>query len=577
MLSATAMNGTSILINIVGSVALLLWGVRMVRTGVIRAFGAQFRRALGACTRNRLAAFGSGVAVTTVLQSSTATALMLSSFATRNLIALPVALAAMLGADVGSTLAAQVFSFNLGWLSPAAITVGVVAFMAGRDEGTKGLGRAVIGFGLMLLALGLLAAAAAPLRASSTFAMVLGALGGEPLLAVLVAALATWLAHSSLSIVLLVMSLAASGAVPLPLALALVLGANLGGAAVPLVMQSAAPAAARRIPLGNLAMRAVGIMLALPVLAYVLPWLMLVDPMPARAVINFHTAFNLALAALFLPFLGLVARLNLKVMPDAPAVEDPGRPRYLDPDCIDSPSEALACAARETLNLGDQVARMLRLTMEALERNDPKLVRQIEQADNAVDKLYESIKLYLIQSSRTEKSLEDSRRSVDILTFTTNLEHIGDIIDKNLMELATKRAKGRLRFSDQGWAEISALHQHVLGNLQLALTVFVSDDPVVARRLLAEKVEVRRLEREAYEGHLERLKAGMVESIETSALHLDVLRDLKRIHSHIVAVAYPILERTGELASSRLLAAPADGHRARAMDEPDARPAADPS
>jgi phosphate:Na+ symporter len=172
--------------------------------------------------------------------------------------------------------------------------------------------------------------------------------------------------------------------------------------------------------------------------------------------------------------------------------------------------------------------------------------------------LHEQIKLYVTELTRESLDESESRRCTDIITFTTNLEHIGDIIDKNLMELAQKRARGRLRFSDQGWSEISLLHQRVLGNLQLGLTVFVSEDPAIARRLLAEKVEIRRLEREAADGHLERLKAGLVESIETSALHLDVLRDLKRIHSHIVAVAYPILERTGELAQTRLVTAGGD-------------------
>jgi len=312
--------------------------------------------------------------------------------------------------------------------------------------------------------------------------------------------------------------------------------------------------------------------LALPALAYVLPWLTLVDPTPARAVINFHTAFNLALAAVFLPFLGLVAKLGARIFPDSPAVDDPGQPRYLDPDCIDSPSEALACAARETLNLGDRVTQMLRQTMEALERNDPKLVRQVEQADNAVDSLHEAIKLYLIEVSRAEKSLEDSRRSVDILTFTTNLEHIGDIIDKNLMELAAKKIRNRYVFSAEGLAELKRFHARVLDNLQLAFNVFMSRDKTLARRLLAEKQGMREAELAASESHFNRLRQGRAESIETSSIHLDVIRDLKRINGHLTSVAYPILEAAGELHQSRLREEEAEKQAAAPLDSAE-RPA----
>jgi phosphate:Na+ symporter len=549
------MDGLHLLVELVGAVALLLWGVRMVRTGMTRAFGALLRRALAVCARSRLTSFGAGLFVTGLLQSSTATALLLSSFAGRGLIALPAALAVMLGADVGSTVAAQVFSFDLGFVSPALLAAGVFAFLGTSSDRLRHMARILIGLGLILLALKLLAVSAAPLKESRAFMAVVGGLHGEAVIALLVAAIATWLAHSSLSIILLVMSFAAAGLVPVPTALAMVLGANVGGAVAPFLDQAGQAAAVRRVPLGNAAMRALSAAIALPLLPLAQAWLTPLDADPARLVINFHTAFNVAAALAFLPLTGAVAALCARLLPDAPTAEDAGRPRYLDPHALDAPGEALACAMRETLHLGDRIESMLRQSIEAFARSDARLVREVEQADNAVDRLYEAIKLYLIAASRAELSMEESRRSAEILTFVTNLEHVGDIIDKNLMELAAKKIRNRSTFSPEGMEELRAFHRLVLDNLSLAFNVFATRDLVLARRLMSGKTALREAEQQAADSHFARLREGRPESIETSSIHMDIVRDLKRINGHLTSVAYPILEAAGELADTRLRSA----------------------
>jgi phosphate:Na+ symporter len=273
---------------------------------------------------------------------------------------------------------------------------------------------------------------------------------------------------------------------------------------------------------------------------------------PGRLVVNFHMAFNVALAVLCLPFVGAISALTERLLPDAPQPADAGQPRHLDPNVIDAPTEALACAMRETLNLGDRVADMLRQALIVLERSDPKLMRDVEKADDAVDALHEAIKLYLVKVSREEMTSEESRRYVETLTFTTNLEHIGDIIDKNLMELAAKKIKNRYEFSREGLEEIRNLHGRVMDNMRLAFNVFATRDAALARRLLAEKAAMRSAELAAADSHFARLREARPESIETSSIHLDVIRDLKRINSHLTSVAYPILEVTGELQESRL-------------------------
>ena len=532
--------------------ALLLWGLRMVRTGVARGFGARLRQVLGRSIQNRFAAFLAGLGVTAVLQSSTATALIASSFSARGFMETATAFAVMLGADVGTTLVAQALSFPIGWLGSLALLAGVILFLTGKVTIWRDVGRIGVGLGLMLLALRLIVATSAVLRDSLALHEILGLVANDVLLAILFGGALTWLAHSSLATVLLVMSLAAAGVVEPRGALLLVLGANLGGAMPAVIASLNEGPEARRVTFGNAVFKAVGVAIAVPLLPLIQPWLAALDPDPARLAVNFHTAFNLGVAAIFICLTDVAASIATRVLPPASHDADPLRPRYLDRQSMETPSVALAAAARETLHMGDIIEEMLRKSMTALLTDDRKLVAEVAHMDDAVDRLHEAIKLYVTELTRESLDAPEGRRATDILSFTTNLEHIGDIIDKNLMELASKKIKNRRRFSDQGARELEALHRRVSESLRLALGIFISGDVKIARQLLDEKVRVRDAERAAAESHLARLREGLIESIDSSSLHLDVLRDLKRIHSHICAVAYPILEATGELRPSRL-------------------------
>jgi phosphate:Na+ symporter len=543
---------TEILIQLLGAVALLLWGTRMVRTGILRVFGADLRHLLRVSLRNRFAAFLAGIGVTCVLQSSTATGLLMAAFAGRGVVETAPALAVMLGADFGSTLVAQVLSFNLHWLAPVLILAGVITHSSAERSSYHGLGRVAIGLGLMLLALRLILLASAPMREAAILQELFGALAPEALILILIAGLLTWLAHSSLAIVLLIMSLASVGVLPLTSACALVLGANLGAAMPAITATFADKPAARRVALGNLIFRLTGCVVALPFVAMIVPWLQQLEPAPGRVVVNFHTAFNLALGVAFILLTDVVARLCARLLPELPVEADPERPRHLDRTTLDSPSLALACAAREALRMGDLIETMLRDSFDVFRSNDRQNLVALQRMEHSVDKLHEAIKLFVTDVSREPLNPGESRRSAEILALTTNLEHIGDIIDKSLLELADKKTRLQLRFSAEGWTEIEALHAHVLDNLRMALGVFVSGDVAIARKLIDEKVAVRDAERQAAENHLARLRAGRPESIDSSALHLDILRDLKRIHSHICAVAYPLLDEAGQLYRSRL-------------------------
>jgi phosphate:Na+ symporter len=557
--------GSLILLDLVGGVALLLWGLHMVHSGIVRAFGSDLRRFLGKALRNRFRAFLAGLSVTTLWQSSTATGLMTASLATDGSVKLAPALAIMLGANVGTTLIVQLLSFNVSAAAPVLFLIGVTAFKRGGQTRTRDLGRVAIGVGLMVLSLHILLDTLAPAENAPAVRTLLGSMTTEPLLCLLMAAALTWVAHSSVTVVLLVMSLAYSQFIAPEAALALILGANLGSAINPLLEGSRADnPASRRLPLGNFLNRAVGCLLVLPFLQPIAAALARIEPNPSRMAADFHTAFNVALAAVFIVPLNGLAALLTRYLPERSKPGDPSTPLYLDETALATASVALACAARETLHIGDIIETMLRQTMSAFTTNDRKLVDEICRLDDAVDRLDEAVKLYITKLTRESLGERDGLRAMEIISFSINLEHVGDIIDKNLMELASKKIKRQLAFSEEGAAELAAFHQEVCDNLKLAFGVFMTGDLGSARQLVTEKATLRATEFAAAENHLARLREGRSESIESSSLHLDILRDLKRIHSHICSVAYPVLERAGELQPSRLKAADAESASATA-------------
>ncbi|MFO1146715.1 MAG: Na/Pi cotransporter family protein [Rhodospirillales bacterium] len=546
------MNATITLVDMAGWVALLLWGLHMVQSGIQRAFGPSLRRALGMALGNRIKAFVAGLGVTAVLQSSTATALMATSFTAGGLVEMVPALAVVLGANVGTTLIVQLLSFDVARAAPVLVLVGVVMFRRSGSTRIRDLGRVGIGLGLMLLALHELLVVIAPYESAPAVRLLLGAVTTEPLIAMLFAAALAWAAHSSVAIVLLAMSFVAQGVVPLPAGLALVLGANLGTAINPLLESSGTDPAARRLPLGNLLNRLVCCAAALAVLGAIAPLLSRLEADPARAVADFHTAFNLLSAALFLPVLGPWSRLLRRLLPSRIKPADPSRPVYLDASALETPPVALAGAAREALRMVDVLDTMLEGARDALVRGDRRRIGETRRTDDILDRLNAAITAYLTRFDPDELDSEDNRRLTAILSFTTNLEHAGDVVEKNLMALAGKRLKRGLAFPGEAVAEICSMVERLETNLRTAAAVFMTGDARAARRLAEEKEFFRALEGNVTEAHFARVRNGGPEGIETGAMHLDVIRELRRINGHLVNAAYPILEERGELLPSRL-------------------------
>jgi phosphate:Na+ symporter len=540
------------LLNLLAAIALLVWGTHLVRTGILRVFGANLRHVLSRSINNRFNAALSGIGVTALVQSSTATALIVSSFVGQGLIALPLALAVMLGADIGTSLMAVVFSFDLSWLSPLFIFVGVVLFVSRQQTAVGRVGRVLIGLGLMLLALRLVSQSTEVLTQSPIVKALLDSIRSDLLLEITVGAVLAVVAYSSLAIVLLTATLAASGVVPLELAMGLVLGANLGSGLLAVLTTAKSAIEVRQVPMGNLVFKALGVLIAAPFAGL---WLRNVKPYvvdSATLVVLFHLCFNIAVALVFIGVTQVVARWVEKWLPKPDKSLVAGRPHHLDPSALATPSLAISCAAREALHQADIVETMMVGMLKVIKENDLRLAEELRKLDDSVDELYSAIKYYLTKISREALAEEESRRWTDIISFTINMEQVGDIIERILIDIEDKKINKGRSFSDAGMAEICELHARLIDNLRLGMSVFLNGSVRDAQKLLEEKARFRDLERAYAATHLTRLTGNTVQSIETSSLHIDLISDLKRINSHICSIAYPILDSAGALAPNRL-------------------------
>lgn len=543
-----------LLLHLGAAVMLLLWAVRLVRTGVERAYGAELRDAMRRARRGSAFMAGAGAAMAIVLQSATAVAMLAVGFAASGILSTGMGIAALLGADLGSALVVKILSFDLSELVPLLLLIGATLFLKFESRTPRQLGRIILGLGFILLSLRMLGEATAPLRESAVAPQVVSYLQGDPLSAFIAAAVLALVLHSSVATLLLLASLASTGLLPVEAGLPMVLGANLGGGIIAVWLTRSAELMARRIPFGNLLFRGVAAVAALGLLQILPLSVSALGASPTVQLVNFHVAFNLALVILALPLTGAMGRLTVQLLPEPtePVADGTAYRSALDRSVVSRPALALASAQRELLHMGETLEVMLRPVMDVMETGDLAQIARLRALDDDINRRHTEIKLFIAEVNRGQLSDSEARRGLELASLASDFEAMGDIIAKNLLAHAREKAERRLKFSADGWRELITLHDRVLANMQMAMNVHISGDLESARQLAGEKAVLRKLERESQDKHLERLKSGQPESIETSDMHLEIVRALKEINSLAAKVAYPILKESGHLLDSRL-------------------------
>ncbi|WLH73986.1 Na/Pi cotransporter family protein [Pseudomonas fluorescens] len=539
------------LLNLLSAVTLLIWGTHIVRTGILRVYGSNLRQVIGQNMSKRWLAFVAGILVTAMVQSSNATAMLVTSFVGQGLMGLTPALATMLGADVGTALMARVLTFDLSWLSPLLIFLGVIFFLSRKQTRAGQMGRVGIGLGLIILALQLIVEAAGPITHAQGVKVIFASLTGDILLDALVGALFAMISYSSLAAVLLTATLAGAGVIGLHVAIGLVIGANIGSGVLAFLSTSMQNAAGRQVALGSLLYKLIGLLLIIPVLDPLVRWMDGLDFSAQGMVITFHLLYNTIRCLILLPSISPMARLCAWLLPEQAEVNGKAKPRHLDLASLATPSLALANAARETLRLGDLIDNMLTAMLEVLRGKQTAITQEMRSLSDDVEALYSAIKLYLAQMPREDLSEQDSRRWAEIIELSINLKLAGDLIERMLRKVQQQKTSQRRQFSEVGLEELAGLHTQLIANLRLGLSVFLSADPESARQLLREKRRFRAQERRLAHAHVSRLQRKIVQSLETSSLHLELIADMKRLNSLFCSSAYVVLETsdTGALSA----------------------------
>jgi len=536
------MHDNLIIMSLFGGVLLLLYGVKLAGDGLKDWAGARIKTVLETMTRNRFAGLFTGIVVTFLLQSSSATTVTMVSLIDSGLISFAQTLAVILGADIGTTITVQLISFKIYEFSLFFCGLGLFIMFISKDQSRRSLGQGVLGFGLIFLSIKLMSEVIAPLKDNDLFMEIIRVSGDSPLTGIIAATALTALIQSSAATIGIAITLSLNNLIDIRSALPIILGANIGTCATALISSAKSGVGAKRAAFANLLFKLIGVALVLPLLGPFERLALLTADDVTRQIANAHTIFNVGLALLLLPFTVIIGRQIEKWLPDKQGEEETFMPKYLNPNMLNTPSLALAQATRETIRMAEIVQDMLKLSLPAIMKCDRELIERVENMDDNVDLLDRAIRMYLIQLGKEHFSPEEAKRQMEILTVVSNLEAIGDVIDKNLLELARKKAKKGLQFSAKGGVEIEDLHSRVLENLETAMSAFTTSNQALAEKAYRNKTRIRELEREYNRRHIERLESGLAESIETSSIHLDVLTNLKRINTHVTNISYPLVE-----------------------------------
>jgi phosphate:Na+ symporter len=528
--------------NFLGGIALMLLGIHDLRVGSDRAFGAKLRRWLQIATKGNVRAMATGFLVAGLLPSSTGVSLLAEEAINAGYVTLANVLALMLGANIGFTVTVQLLAFKFYIYYAIFIAAGIPFYLFSQRQNVRGTGQMLVGVGFLLLSIAVLTDAVVPWKNSAEIRHAIELLENHPWWLVAFATGLGVVLQSPTAVIGIAIALCVQHVLTTVAALAMVVGANVGVAVTGLIA-GYARTETRRMAIGNLLFKLVGAAVCTPFLPWFIDVLKPISPSgDTQLIANAHTLFNVALMLVFLPTVSVSARLLERFVPERAAPTDEFGPRYLDQSALASPALALAQAAREILHLADIVRGMLQDVYRCFHQSDETQCDAVQRRDDKVDALNNAIKTYITRISERALSPEESGREIALLTFATELENIGDIIDKNLADLARKKITLHVDFSKEGAVELDGFFQKVIEDFDVAISAFTSQDKALADQLIQRKHQINELERDLRDRHFHRLQEGLQESFETSAIHLDVLTNLKAINSHLTSVAYPILQ-----------------------------------
>ena len=530
------------MLGLVGGLVIFLFGIKFGGRGLQKAAGKRLRDAVCKLTGNRLMGLITGVIVTVIIQSSSATTAMMVSFANAGIIVLHQSLGVILGADIGTTLTVQLIAFRIFDYALLIVAFGFVLFI-GRAQRYSRLGQIIMGFGLLFFGMSIMSGSVEPVKDHPAFLSFMLGVQRHPLLAIVLSAVFTAIIQGSAATIGLILTFAFQGVIDLGTAIPLVLGANIGTCATALLASLGSTAEGRRIAWAHTFFKVVGVIVLLPFLDQFTGLIAATGPSITRQIANAHSLFNVGAALVFIPFVRPWARLFRFLVKEDEAPVVTFKPVYLDQRVLDTPSLALGQATRETLRMADITYDVFSRSIDVFLKDDEALRERLIEDDDKIDTLEEAITPYLTAISQKEMSDEEAERAVSLLFIVKNLELIGDIVSKSLMDLGLKKIAVSPRFSNDALERIGEYHREIEKTFQMAIDSFASLDRKLADEVVERKSRMNVLERELHKEHLSLLRGSKDEVIETSTIFLDVISDLKRVNSYASGIAYAVLGR----------------------------------
>jgi phosphate:Na+ symporter len=524
----------NIALNMVGGMGLLLYGMYIMSEGLQKIAGKKLRTILSTLTQNRLVGLLVGAVVTIIFQSSTATTVILVGLTSASIISLRQTLSVILGSDIGTTITAQLIALKVTEIALPIVGIGATIIFFCKREKYKRIGQVLIGFGLLFLGLKIMSDTMYPLRDDPYFKDMLMEMSDRPLLAIILAAIFTFLVHSSAATIGIIMVLAMQGLVPTVSAIYLLFGANIGTSFTAVLSSLGSTREAQRVATAHFMFKLAGVLVFLPFVGPFADFVKWLAPnSPGFQVANIHTIFNVGIALMFLPFTSQFAKLLEFIVPEKASNTVEIKPRYLDESLITTPSIAIGMAQKEVIRITDRVTEMVMRCDHLFKKYDESITEELLNKEDEVDKLSEATNSYLTKLMRQPLAKEEFNQCMGLVHIVKDYEHIGDVIEKNIIYLAESKHANNGDFSPDGQREITAMLHKLIEMLHVVNTAIVTNNCYLTERAKTLHEEIVDMEFRFRMSHFARMQMGGKDSENTSSIFLDVINSYLRIAEHL--------------------------------------------
>ena len=532
-----------IAIGIMGGLGLFLYCMNLMGDGLQKSAGSKLKRIIELLTSNVIMGVLVGMVVTMVIQSSSATTVMVVGFVNAGIMSLTQAIGVIMGANIGTTITAQLVSLDVDFLAPVALGIGIVIYMFSNKQKHKNIAEILIGFGILFTGMDFMKEAVKPLAGYQGFTDMLLSFGHHPILGVLMGFAITAIVQSSSASMGMLIALASQGLIPVTAALPILYGENIGTCVTSLISSIGASRNARRAAIMHLTFNVLGSMIFMLILSKpIVAIVTAIDPSDAaRQIANAHTLFNIINVIILLPFNKLIVKLALKLVPQNKDEQDDDAKavKFIDDRMIETPSIALASIVKETLRMGEKSKESLNAAMEGIMEKSNEKIELSFKKEKQINELQKSILNYLLKLSKASLD-EESRETVDALFNTvTDIERIGDHAE-NIAELAKDIKESDMSLSDVGMSELNEMYNKVVSAYTYALEAMRTSNVDLACKVIKMEEQVDIMEKSCRANHMNRLNSSSC-SIDTGVIYLDIISNLERVSDHAVNIAQQVI------------------------------------